>query len=155
MDVKQRLIEIADGVYVERDTLRIAEKIQEYDANLRLKYCANPESLSDAPYKLVELCPDGIERVVFDIWELDDRVIERLYAADTRYQDIQAMLEGTNAAAKADAKRRYKELQDEATDIAKSIVKSAKDTYKVQDPYTGNKLIIRENLPVEVEPNGD
>lgn len=154
-DTRERLIQLADGVYVERDTLRIAEKIQEYDPNLRLKYCAQPESLSDAPYKLVEICKDGIERVVFDIWELDDRVIEKLYAADTRYQDINAMLDSANEKAKKDENRRYKELQDEANEIAHSIFKSDKDTYKLNDPVTGKSLKVHAHRPVEVENNGD
>jgi hypothetical protein len=150
MDVKQRLIEIAEGVYVEQDTLRIAEKIQEYDENLRLKYCADSDSLSDAPYILVEICPDGLERIVFEIWELDDRVIEKLYAADTRYQDIDAMITGKNEAAKANQERRYKELKDETNEIAMSILKSPKDTYNLTSPTTGNKLRISATEPVKI-----
>ena len=149
-DVKQKLIQLAEGVYVEQDALRIAEKIQEYDPNLRLKYCAEYSSLSDAPYKLVELCPDGVERIVFDIWELDDRVIEKLYAADTKYQDINAMLDKKNEAARKDERRRYKELTDEANDIAKSVFNSSKDTYRFTDPLTGRKMKIHAGRPVEV-----
>lgn len=156
MNVDERLIEVAAGVYVEADALRIAEKINEYDPNLRLKYCEPGKAgLTDAPYKLVEVCNDGMERIVFDIWELDDRVIEKLYAADTRYQDINAILDTTNAKAKADDNRRYKEMHEEALDIAKSVFGSSKDVYKVTDPHTGNKLTIREGQPVEVKQNVD
>lgn len=155
MDTQEKLIEFAEGVYVERDALRIAEKIQEYDENLRLKYCAEYSSISDAPYKLVEVCKDSVERVVFDIWELDDRVIEKLYAADNRVQNISDMLDVVNGKAKADENRRYKELQDEATEIAHSILKSPKEVYKLTDSVTGNKLKIHVHAPVEVVENGD
>lgn len=151
MDVKQRLIEIAAGVYVEEDALRIVEKVQEYDPNLRVKYCAEFASLSDAPYKLVEVCPDGIERVVFDIWELDDRVIQRLYAADTRFHEVEKQLDTINANAKDALKRRYKELEMEASEIAHSVFSSSKDTYRLTDPHTGRKLKIHASKPVEVE----
>lgn len=151
MDLDEKLIEVAAGVYVERDALMIAEKINEYDPNLRLKYCERPSSLSDAPYKLIEICPDGHERIVFDIWELDDRVIEKLYAADTQKFDINAILDTTNQKAKDAKERRYKDLQAEATEIAESVFKSEKETYKMTDPFTGNKLKIRQHGPTSVE----
>ncbi len=151
MDVRKRLIEMADGSLVEEDALRIAQKIAEYDDNLRLKYCAREADLTDAPYKLVEICKDGAERIVFDVWELDDRVIERLYAADTRHRDIEAILNKENAEAKRDENRRYQEKQDEALEIAQSVYKSSKDTYKMTDPHTGKKMKIHSHRPVEVE----
>ena len=151
MDVKQRLVQIADGVYVERDALRIVDKIQEYDENLRLKYCERTSDLSDPPYKLVEVCKDGTERIVFDIWSLDDRVIEKLYAADTRGQDIMDMLNKKNEAAKRDQNRRYKDIQDEANEISQSVLKSDKQLYKLTDPLTGKNLKIHQDRPVEVE----
>lgn len=150
-DVKEKLIEIAAGVYVERDTLRIAEKIQEYDPNLRLKYCAENQRLTDAPFKLVEICPDGIERVIFDIWELDERVLERLYNADTKKFDINNMLDTANLKAKEAQERRYKDIQGEAHEIADSIFKSSKDTYKFTEPYTGKRLKIKAQGRAEVE----
>jgi len=151
VDVKQRLVQIADGVYVERDALRIVDKIQEYDENLRLKYCERTSDLSDPPYKLVEVCKDGTERIVFDIWSLDDRVIEKLYAADTRGQDIMDMLNKKNEAAKRDQNRRYKDIQDEANEISQSVLKSDKQLYKLTDPLTGKNLKIHQDRPVEVE----
>lgn len=151
LDVKEKLVEIAAGVYVERDTLRIAEKIQEYDPNLRLKYCAENQRLTDAPYKLVELCPDGNERVVFDIWELDDRVLERLWKADTKKFDINQMLDTTNQKAKEAQKRRYKDIQGEANEIAHSVFKSSKDTYVYEEPSTGKKIKFHAGKPAEVE----
>lgn len=151
MNVQEKLVQVSEGVYVEQDALRIAEKINEYDPKLRLKYCAHPDSLVDAPYILVEQCPDGIERIVFQIWELDDRVIERLYAADTQKFDINALLDGTNAKARKDQERRYQDLKDETTEITASIIKTPKDTYKFNDPVTGKRMKIHQHRPVEVE----
>jgi hypothetical protein len=149
MDVKKRLIEMADGTVVESDVLRIAEKIQEYDENLILKYCAQPDSLTDAPYRLVEICRDGLERTVFDIWELDDRVLERLYAADTKHRDIQAMIEGENEKARKDQNRRYQELKDETDNIIGAVLKSDKQSYTFDNPITGNRVKVHQDRPAE------
>lgn len=150
MDVKQRLIEMADGTYVEHDTLRIAERIQEYDPNLSLKYCATPDNLTDAPFILVELCKDGIERIVFEIWELDERVLEKIYAADNQYQSIEDMLTKTNEQAKKEQNRRYTELKDEQDAIAEAIIKTDKETYTFDNPATGDKVKVHQSRPVEV-----
>jgi len=141
---------MASGEVVERDALRIAEKIHEYDPNLILRYCSEPD-LTDAPYRLVEKCPDGFERIVFDIWELDDRVIERIYRADNARTDVSTDLEAANELAKKAQKRRYEELASEAKEIASSVIKSPKETYKFTEPFSGKKLKVHQHKPVETE----
>lgn len=153
MDVKKRLIEMADGTYVEEDTLRIAQKIAEYDPNLRLKYCAAVGSPGDAPYRLVELCPDGVERIVFDIWELDDRVMDKLHEADNQRRDVQGLLDVANQQAKNEEVRRFRELKEEQDGIAEAIIKNNKSVFRFHNPITGDKVTVHENKPVEVESN--
>lgn len=130
MDVKKRLIELADGSYVEADVLNIVEKIRDYDPNLNVKYVdpalADP---SDPPYKVVELCPDGIERVVFGVWELDEKVLERLYAADNARTNVLVDIHGNNILAQKEMDRRYREVCLEDQDVVSHLLKSPKGRY--------------------------
>jgi hypothetical protein len=135
---KGKLVELAAGVYVERDVLNIVEKIKEYDENLTVKFC-NPSLADpgDAPYKLVERCKDGLERVAFDIWELNELVLERIYAADNQRHDILLDLDGRNLLAAKEQKQRYREKMDEANDIIVSMLKSPKHKWTYKDETTG------------------
>lgn len=130
IDVKKRLIEMSDGSYVEADVLNVVEKIRAYDSNLGVKYC-NPANADagDPPYKIVELCPDGIERVVFGVWELNEQVLERLYAADNTRTNVLVDLQGNNLLAKKEQERRYTEKCLEDKDILTSYLKSPKGRY--------------------------
>lgn len=130
MDVKKRLIELAEGVYVEADVLNVVEKIRSYDSNLRVKFL-DPAlaSAGDPPYKIVELCPDGIERVVFGVWELNEQVLERLYAADNTRTNVLVDLHGNNLLAKKEQERRYEEVVSEDRDIIASYLRSPKGRY--------------------------
>jgi hypothetical protein len=130
MDIKKRLIEMSDGSYVESDVLNIVEKIRAYDSNLNVKYCdprlADP---ADPPYKIVERCPDGIERVVFGVWELNEKVLERLYAADNARTNVLLDLHGNNILAKKEQDRRFNEISLEDQDLVSHLLKSPKGRY--------------------------
>lgn len=140
-DAKETLVKLAEGVYVEKDTLNIAEKIQEYDPRLRLKFCDPDRSeINDAPYLLVEQCPDGAERVVFYIWKLDDRVLERLYAADRYKHDIMGNIDTNNRLLQEKEQQRYRENILEAHDMVEAYLKSPKGRYSMTDPLTGTKF---------------
>ena len=143
--IKDKLIPLADGSLVESDVLRIVEKIQEYDENLVLKYCPpSVADLTDAPYALFEKCKDGIERLVFYIWELNDTVIERIYLADNNHRNVQAAIDKNNAKVKYDINKRYQEKLEECGDIVKSYLKSPKGrwAFKKDD---GTKVILDDD----------
>lgn len=150
---KQRLVELSAGVYVTRDVLNVVEKVKEYDENLSIKFCepsmAEP---GDAPYKLVEKCRDGIERVAFDIWELDERVLERIWAADNQKHDVFMDLEGRNLIAKKKETQRYKESIAAAHDVVVSMLKSGKHKWTYKDEITGRTTTFddRNKGPMQV-----
>lgn len=138
MDVGERLVKIAEGMYVERDVLNVVAAIHEYDPNLKVKMCARGE-FTDAPYILVEKCPDGFERIVFEIWELDHRVLQRVIAADNQRNDILAGIDKKNEKFKLDQQSRYQERMLEANDILSSMFKTRnKNKWTVKD---GDRLI--------------
>lgn len=152
-DLNERLVELAAGVYVEEDTLRVVERIMAYDPNLRVKYL-NPDQgaeLGDPPYKIFELCPDGHERLVFSVWSLDERVMQRLYLADTHRHDVAGRMEAHNARVRQAAQRRFRELADEALEITRSVVRSPKDTYTMPGPVEGTTTVFSATEPVKVK----
>ena len=153
-DPRKRLIELAAGVYVESDVLGIVERIQEYDPNLRIQVLdpSSRDDVGDAPYRLVERCPDGIDRVVFGIWDLDARVLERLYAADTRKHDILGRIDQNNSAQREKEKRRYKEdVLGEAKDQAVSILKSPRGSYTLPGIEDGTQIVMDSHEPVAIK----
>jgi hypothetical protein len=147
---RERLIELAEGVYVEPKTNAIAQKIKEYDENLRLQYLDPSHfdaGIGDAPWRIVEVCRDGLPRVLFSVWELDDRVLEKIWAADTQRQDIQAAIEKKNIKAREDQNRRYQEEREQEQDIVVSYLRSSKGRWKFKNPRTG-KMVQLDDDPM-------
>lgn len=131
MDTKGRLIELSDGSYVDHDTLRIVEKIREYDPSLVVKYLNSElmDNIGDAPWAIFETCKDGIERLVFTTWELDDRVIERIYNADNQRHNIIAAINNNNENVRKHQKQRFEERSLELKDIVTHVFDSSKGRY--------------------------
>lgn len=150
---KERLVQIATGVFVERDVLGIVQRILEYDPNLRVKY-VNPEeaSISDAPYMITELCPDGLERVVLRVNQLDERVMERLYAADNVKNNVLVSVDGHNNLIELENQRRFREEKDEANDIVSHYLSSRKGRWSFRDPKTNKHITLddQEGIPANV-----
>lgn len=135
---------VVDGVQVELDVLRIAEAIHEYDPNLRVQYLEQAGSLGDPPFRVIERCRDGVERVAFLAWELDGRLLERIMEADCAKRDLDAIMTKKNRAAKDELNRRYREQLDEAHEISRSILRSRKSKYTVRMPDTGELITFTE-----------
>lgn len=138
------LVPVGDGNWVEHDTLRVVEKVQEYDPSLKIQFLERVESLDQAPYRLVELCKDGQWRTVFDIWQLDDRVLDRIVAIDTMRVDVEKEIVKNNAGVKLAAERSRVDLRDHQKDLVKSIITSPKDNYTA--PVDG-KIVKFSSLP--------
>lgn len=140
---KAGLVDVG-GVLVERDALHIAERVHEYDSNLHVQYLEQSDSLAEPPFRIVEKCRDGLERVVFTFWELNGQVLERLYAADTHIQDIDAIVTGKNVEARCNMKQRFQERLDASHELAASVLKSQKTSYSanvLQNDGTTKKVV--------------
>lgn len=130
-------IVLVRGVAVERDALRVAEAIHEYDENLRLQFVPESASVGDPPFRVLERCRDGVERVAMYAWKLDGELLERIRAADCAARDLDDIITKKNRAAKDRMNRRYRDLQDEANEITVAVLRSNKSKYTVRDPITG------------------
>lgn len=65
------------GTYVTSDVFNIAERLQEVDSRLYLQAYDEPLHVLGKEYNfaVVEVCDDGVERLVMRVKELDARVI--------------------------------------------------------------------------------
>ena len=143
IDNKAPEIVMVRGVAVERDALRVAEAITEYDENLRLQFVPESASVGDPPFRVIERCRDGVERVAMYAWKLDGELLERIKAADCAARDLDDIITRKNREAKDRLNRRYRDAMDEANDIAKSALKSDKSKYTVRDPHDGQLKTFR------------
>jgi hypothetical protein len=142
--VKQRLFEMSDGMLVEEDVLGIVHRLQEYDPNLIVQY-ADPDKvdITDAPYRVVELCPDGNRRVVLECWALDERVVERIMRADTQKHNILEGVDNKNNLVRKGIRQRYRDEQAALSEMVDGVLRSPKDTYTATNPLTGQKHTFR------------
>lgn len=142
---------IVQGVAVENDALRIAEKITEYNPRLKLQYLAENAALGDPPFQIVETGLDGREHIVMYAWELDDRLLHRLYMADTFSRDVLKELDKHNDRVKKHVKDEIADARVDAHEKLHAAMNSHKDTYSIKDEYTGKKITVHSHLPPDVE----
>jgi hypothetical protein len=141
---------ILDGQIVERDALRIAEAIRDYDENLVL-LCLNPEraeGISDEPFVVAERGRDGVLRPVLRAWVLDDNILQRIYNSDTQRHNVLNALVATEEQNKKNIQDRYKERREETKDIVAHIA-GMKSKYTVRDTQTNELLTFYDDRPAE------
>jgi hypothetical protein len=131
LDLGNGFVQVDDYV-VQKDVLHIIESVRNYDPNLDVLYL-DPDraGLFDAPWIVVENCPDGMVRKVFEVWELNDSVMERLFNADTKRVDVLLNLDAANSRAKAESDSRYAEKRAEASDKFAHLLANPKTTYSL------------------------
>ena len=136
---EQRILNVGDGMVqvddyiVDKKVLDVIERIRAYDDNLDVMYL-NPDKADflDAPWVVIERCADGFMRKVFDVWEMNDKVLERLFNADTRRVDVLLNVDRANQAIKNDQQRRFREKTAESADKLAHLLAHPKTTYKVK-----------------------
>jgi hypothetical protein len=136
---------IVDGMIVERDALRIAEAIKDYDPNLEI-LCVDPEhieGISEEPFVIAEKGADGILRPILRAWELNDLVLQRIIAAD---RVTLKSLEDLEAEAKKETQRRYNDIREETQDVVRHIA-GMRSNYTVRDSRTGDLLTFYDDRP--------
>lgn len=115
---------------VERDVLEIIQRLYDYDPNVEVVMLdPSRAEFMDAPYMLVENCKDGFQRKIFEVWELNETVLERLYKCDLSRRNVLEEMDKYNAQVRRDAQRRYEEEREEMKDVLKHILKSPKGQY--------------------------
>lgn len=140
-----------DGQIVERDALRIAEAIRDYDPNLVL-LCLDPSrdhALSDEPFVVAERDAQGILHPVLKAWILDNNLLERIKLADQQKVNGWEQLldlEKKNKKASDDV---YNERRGATKDLVASIVGDRKSKFTYKDERTDDMVTIYDDRPSE------
>lgn len=142
------------GNLVEHDALRVAEAVHAYDEDLYVIGLDpnGPIKLNSAPYMVVCKMPDGSYQKVLEAWSLDDRVLERIWAADSQRFDTLASIDRINSGVKMDKWHRYRDEQEDNNELAVAILKSQKSSFEF-DNKNGDRIKINERAPVERNKN--
>lgn len=147
MSPGSRMVNV-DGYVVEEDLLGVIGEIQTRWPELKVQYL-DPSKFAEpgeAPWRIVETCKDGVDRLVCQVWEFDKRVIERIYAADMQNPDFLKNLDAHNIAVRLESERRFKEEMDEAQDIVEHVIKSPKGRYTIP-AHDGGIVLIDDTAP--------
>lgn len=134
-ETAQRLIDLGRGVRVESDVLGVVEEIRKRWPVLDVQFL-DPErfgDLTDAPYRIIEHCADGFDRVVFTTWTLDKSILDRIWAADNLRGSVLERVDANNTFVRAGERQRFKERLAEAADLAKHVLKNPKTSYSFKN----------------------
>lgn len=113
---------------------RVAEIINEYDPDLLLVWIPPDKRIPGDEGKefAVLHTKHGKQYVAMFVKEdeVDERLLAKLWAADEKNGNVLSKLDAMNAAVQAMKLKEQMEIQAEKDDLAKSILKSPKHTYK-------------------------
>lgn len=138
------------SMLVEKDALNIVEKLKEYDPDLDVM-CADPMdpriNFATAPFIIIRRREDGTHERIMEAWELDDRILERVFAADCIKGDNPLdLLFQMEAKKKAENDAAWREKADAAAELSLAVIKDPKSSYTFRNKE-GDKVAIHENKP--------
>jgi len=138
-----------DGQIVERDALRIAERLQEHDPDLRVM-CLDPSKadVNDAPFVICHQRSDGTMYRIFECWELDDRVVERVILADNHQYDAISKLESMQEIQRKLKEDRYRDKSLENQELVAAAVRNLKSSFSFKNDE-GELVTVHDDKPVE------
>ena len=143
-----RIINV-EGNMVERDALMIAEKIRDYDPELSL-LCLDPNnaSITDAPFMVVRQLTNGEYERVLEAWQLDDRILERIWASDCSKNNIVETMAQMEFRKKAERDYISQQKRDLNIEMGVSAIKNPTSKFTFKDDSRGGELVtIHENRP--------
>ena len=136
-----------DGNLVEKDSLRIAEKIQDYDPDLQL-ICADPHDLrisfATAPFMVIRRRENGTYERVLEAWELDDRILERIWAADGTKNNQLDQLVAMEHRKKADKDYADKQKMNANHELFAAAMATPKSSFSYRNEK-GEHITIKDN----------
>jgi hypothetical protein len=125
-------------VQVDHDVANVVNEVARLWPDLKIQYCPNP-TLADAPYRVVELCKDGVWRTVLDVWQLDNRLLDMLHECDSHRVDVLKAMDLHNLGVKKAQQDAEKAWRDAAKDVMASVFRSSKGTYTIPDVRPGHE----------------
>lgn len=125
-------------VQVDGDVANVVNEVARLWPDLKIQYCPNP-TVADPPYRVVELCKDGVWRPVLNVWQLDNRLLDMLHSCDSYRTDILAQLDKHNASVRKAQEEAEQAWRDAAKDVMASVFRSSKGTYTIPDVRPGHE----------------
>lgn len=124
-----------DGSFISQKVSRVVEIIRDYDHNIDVRWIPpNQRGAEDPAFAIVGKDIHGREYVIFyvqDESQFDGRVLERLFQMDqAKNGNVLSDIDAKNAAVRAIRAKLHQEQLEEAHDLAQSILKSKKHTYR-------------------------
>jgi hypothetical protein len=125
-----------DGHMVERKAHAIALKIQEYDEDLQL-ICLDPSnenvSFTEAPFMVIRNKGNDVYERVLEAWELDDRILERLWLSDGRKNDQLDILAKMELAKKKEEKDAWNEKKWQNHELFAAAMANPKSSFSYKN----------------------
>lgn len=141
---------VIDGVLVEDDALKIAQAIKDYDPKLNL-VCLDPSDpdvkFTSAPFMVIQEMPNGTYEKVLEAWELDQRILQRVWAADHTKTNQLAALEAMEARFQKEAENARKEAVGDKTQMAIAALKNPKSSFTYRKKETGDLITVNDHGP--------
>lgn len=136
MDDGKNYLDMGDGVWVQDDALRVAQAVHDYDENL-IVICLDPThpdvKITDAPFVVMQRMPNGSYQKVLEAWELDNRVLERIWLSDQHRNNQLQTLEQMEKSIREGQEKRYRETLDEAKELALDVIVSKASSYSFKN----------------------
>lgn len=139
--------EVINGQFVNQKVRQVVDAIRDYEPEIEVQYI--PQSArteGQAAYRLIHRPVGRDPYVMFTVRrdeDFDSRVLQKIIANDNRNGVTSiSELDAYDAAQKAVAHQAYLDRVEEANDIAFHVLRTNKNTYKVNDHLT-----IKDGIP--------
>lgn len=146
VDLRNAHILVGDN-FVSADIERHVQAIKDYEPEIDVRWV--PPAAREpgvAAFKIVHCPPDGQEFTLFHVnteEEFDARVLQRIIANDQRNGKASlSEYEAWEAAQQLIAKRKYLDDMEEARDIARHVIGTKLNTYRVN-----KDIVIKDGIP--------
>ena len=128
------MVPAEDGHWINEKFAYISEIIHDFDHRLQLVWIPpeNRTAFDTKPYGVIHTADNGLQKMVMYLREdeMDERVLQKLFLADTEKNDVLANLEAEELARTV---MRNKEKMEQAAarqDFIKSVVKSPLHSFR-------------------------
>ena len=128
-----------DFVEVADDVAHVVKEVQRLWPELTVQYVENPD-LGQAPYRVVER-RNGLEMPVMSVWELDNRLLEQLYQADTHRHGVKILdkLDADNNKIKIAQAKEFANWHEVFKDMLVTMSHHIGSSWTFKDPRPGHE----------------
>ena len=130
-DLAAYRINKATGTIINEDHRRIAQIIHDYDNHLEVQWIPPEERSYDSPetFRVVHHEP-FYEVMRFPEWEMDERILARIFASDQKRHDVVSELDAMETAKELVKAKQWEESMAEAREFSLTVLKSKKHLFK-------------------------